>query len=46
VVGPQSYIMGIIDFQQQWNIKKKVLVDFDICGPCSLLLVMVPPAAH
>jgi hypothetical protein len=24
VVGPDTYIMGIIDFQQQWNFSKKV----------------------
>lgn len=24
VVGPDSYIMGIIDFAQQWNFSKKV----------------------
>jgi hypothetical protein len=24
VVGPDSYFIGIIDFQQQWNFKKKV----------------------
>jgi hypothetical protein len=24
VIGPDSYYIGIIDFQQRWNIKKKV----------------------
>jgi hypothetical protein len=30
VVGPQSYIMGIIDFQQQWNFRKKVFYSYCI----------------
>ena len=24
MTGPDTYIMGIIDFQQQWNLNKKV----------------------
>ncbi len=24
MVGPDSYFMGIIDFQQQWNMQKKL----------------------
>ena len=36
-MGPDAYFMGIIDFQQKWNIKKRVSSHIYIFVMCLLV---------
>ncbi len=42
VVGPDTYIMGIIDFQQKWNLNKKVKASIGTTYDLLFIIYYIP----